>query len=595
MNLKKQKKNRLQVIHLLMASVLIVFGIFAFRFAYIMIGGNVDNVNLVQRAKSQFQQNQIIPAKRGNIYDVNGNVIAANGTSYSLYAVLTDEWVAQGGKPNNVEPSQKEHIAEVLSQNIKLSKKRILEILNTSHVSQVEFGSAGQNLTLEQKNKIEKEHLQGIYFAEQPGRFYPNPVFASNLLGYTKYNDIQNLLDGQTGIEKAQNTVLQGSNGYQEEKQSNLIDFNAKSQEVEDGKDVYTTIDSRLQAYLEKLMDDVYKRTKPKEMTAMLVSPKTGAILAATQRPTFNLQSLDGLDKSWKNLLVEEPYEPGSTIKVLTFAAAIQEGVLDPNATYLSGKIKVGGGVVNDVKVGGWGTITELDGIVRSSNVLAVKLVQAMGYDKWKEYLLEFGMGQRPNSGLPNESEGLISYSNELQKANTGFGQAISVTPWQMVQAFSAIGNNGTMMKLHYISKKQSADGKMINTVPEEKGQPITPETAKTLLGYLTQVVDSDHGTGHVYKIPGYEIAAKTGTAEIYDSKSGKYLTGELQHTYSVVGFLPADNPQYVLYLTTKEPQIATESYPAMDLAQIFVPLAQRALEYAGIAPTKPEELKKAN
>lgn len=592
-NSNEPRVNRNKFLHLMLITVMVVFGIVVMRLGQIMVVGRIDNVDLRQNALALYNRSSILPAKRGTIYDIGGKPIAMDATSYSLYAVLTDDWVDKEAEPIHVEEQEKEKTAEVLSRHIKMAKEDVLKRLKTPNVDQVAFGEAGRNLSYAEMDAIRKENLQGITFDETPARLYPNGVFASHLVGFSEFREaaeqIDSRLTGQLGLELSQDDLLAGKNG-QRQFTTNHDDYHmsgsntAEQNLPQQGQDIYTTLDSRLQTYLETLMSDVFEKHEPKTMTAMLVKPETGKIVAATQRPTFNSQSREGIDDMWENLLVEHAYEPGSTIKVLTLAAAIEEGVFDPNATYLSGSVEIGGGIVSDYNKVGWGVISQLEGVAQSSNVLMVQLVGEIGYDVWRDYLYAFGFLQEPGSGYVNENPGSMTYEYELDKVNTAFGQGIRVTPWQMVQAFTAIANGGKMMDLQIIDRYQDEKGNVKVVQPEQKASPISAETAQLTLKYLTEVVYSDAGTGTQFQIEGTEVSAKTGTAEIYDTKEGKYLTGQYDYVYSVVGFVPTEKPEYILYITMQQPTKNLDIPTNQMLANVFVPLMTRALEYEALS-----------
>lgn len=594
MSLHNLRRNRERFLHIMMGLVGLLFLIFEARLVHIMLIGKVNGVDLQAQANQQFYRQSVLPAKRGTIYDIGGNPIASDSTAYNVYAVLTTKWADEGAAPIHVPEDQKEHTAEVLSHHIKMSKEEILKRLKSPDATQVEFGQAGQNLSHAKMEKIKNENLQGIHFLEQPNRLYPNGNFASHVLGYAQYEEAQlpkdSRLIGQMGIEKNWDAHLAGTNGHRNYL-ANHDQFATVDQEDSDsntqpidGLDLYTTIDTRLQTYLETLMEKVYKENKPQSMTAMLVDPKTGNVVAASQRPTFNLQTRKGLKDMWTNLLVGEAYEPGSVIKVLTVAAAIQEGVFQPDETYQSGHIIVDGTQISDWNKVGWGVIPQLEGLAQSSNVLMVKLVQAMGYDTWHKYMVEFGLTQCPNSGFDDEISGSISFDKELQKANTAFGQAIRVTPWELMQAYTAVANGGKMMKLHIIDRYQEKDGSIRVNQPEQISQPISEETARKTLKALESIVYSPNGTGTIYDIKGIRLAVKTGTAEIYDENAGRYLSGgENAYLHSVVGFAPSDNPRYILYLTMKRPSAG--GLAQVGLSKIFIPFLQRAMEYSKLEP----------
>ena len=353
-NFKEYLGNRKIAIRCLMAIAFFLFLIFSFHFFKIMVLGQSHGVNLRDELDKKLTHTTLLKAKRGNIYDAGGSPIAVDATNYSLFAVLTDQW--DKGKKDYVQDFSK--TAQVLSKYIDMKAPEIEKILSQKNVSQVEFGNAGKNLSVETKEKIEKEELPGIKFTENLSRYYPNGIFASHLIGYTDVEEQQvdgkpvEQLVGKMGIEAVYNATLTGKpgelvsrldgNGY-------VIPGSEKiTEQPKDGNDLYLTLDKKMQTYLESLVSQVTEKYLPNQLTAMLVDPKTGNIVAATQRPTFNGTTKEGISTMWNNLLMDEAYEPGSTMKVLALAAAINEGVFDPNEKYESGKIQIFKDLVRD-------------------------------------------------------------------------------------------------------------------------------------------------------------------------------------------------------------------------------------------------------
>ncbi|AMB99658.1 penicillin-binding protein [Aerococcus urinaehominis] len=577
------KTRRIAFIRRMLLVVILVAVIFLARFGQIMLAGRAFGVNLRERTQVMYGQENLVVAPRGTIYDVGGNPIALDADAYTMYAVLTPKWTDAEAEPEHVE--NKEATAQALAKHIDMSAEDILKTLSQEGVDQVQFGNAGQNLSYAQMAAIQAENLQGIKFSETPSRLYPNQVFASHLIGYADFKQAADKIDsrlfGELGLELSRDENLAGENGYQTANKKTGNKTIVK--EAQEGQDIYTTLDSRLQTYLETLVNQVDDKYQPKKLTAMLVEPTTGKIVAATQRPTFNPQTREGLEDMWQNLLVEDSYEPGSTFKILTVAAAVEEGIFDPNAYYQSGSIEIDGSVISDYNKVGWGAITQLEGLARSSNVLTVELVQAMGYDTWKNYMYEFGLLQKPNSGFANETAGSMNYEVEFEKASTSFGQGIRLSPWQMVQALTAVANDGQMMALQIIDRYEDQDGQIQVVKPEQKNQPISAETAQKTRQFLTEVVNSEHGSGRSYAIEGVDLAVKTGTAEIFDEDAQQYLAGGNNYLFSMAGMAPADNPQYIMYITLQQPIEGTGVYPNQMIAEIFVPLMERALAYNAV------------
>ena len=582
------QKNRRNMTRVMLLLTGLAFILFVYRFSSIMITKEVNGENLDEHVDNLYSRSSILPARRGTIYDIGGNSIAMDATSYSMVAVLTDKWSKDSKTPKHV--VDKGETAKVLAGYIDMTETEILAILNQENLDQVEFGSAGSDLSYGEKLKIDEEELPGIIFDETPSRLYPNGVFASQLVGYAAIDkeneEADNSLTGMMGVELAFDDQLKGQAGKmlnQKDAQGYVIPGTEEVIEQPiNGKDIYLTLDMRLQTYLETLMTEVYEEANPEEMSAMLVNPKTGAIMAATQRPTFNGTTMEGIDQKWQNILVEETFEPGSTFKILTLAAAINEGIFRPYDTFYSGAIEVEGGVIRDFNIVGWGEISYLEGFARSSNVVVVKLIQEMGYDVWEDYMKAFGIAQSTNSGLANEASGNYNYDYPMEKVNTSFGQGVTVTPFQLVQAFTAIANDGTMMKLRYIDKiVDPITNEVTHIEPEEVGSPVSKETAAIVLEYLTEVVYADYGTASAYNIDNAKVGAKTGTAELVNPDTGMYYTGTYDYLYSVVGFAPIEDPQYILYVTLKLPKNNDDKIFVNYLSDVFNPMMTRAVSYA--------------
>ena len=450
-------------------------------------------------------------------------------------------------------------------------------------VYQVEFWSAGQNLSLSIKRKIEKQHLTGIYFKESPTRLYPNGTFASHVVGIAQTpkgsedSGSQDLV-GVMGVEKYFNEQLTGQDGYKNlTKDSYGYSINQNKNKVKaakNGQDVYLTLDSRMQSYLESLLSKVNKKYQPASMNAVLMNAKTGEILAASQRPTFNASTKKGIGDVWRDTLVEDGYEPGSVLKIATLSAAIDSGHYNPDQYYKSGSVLVSGKKISDWQTAGWGMIPLNQAFARSSNVGMVKLEQEMGAKTWKSYIEKFGFLKKTGIELPGETAGTLQYERPLDQATTSFGQGINVNVMQMLQMTSAIANNGTMIKPQILA----GVGQEQQITPIKAGKPIKASTAKKVMQNMEDVVYKDYGTGQVYQIPGYKIAAKTGTAQI-TGPNGGYLTGASNYIFSVSGIAPADDPKYILYITMKQPGNMTDSAETI-LSQVFNPMMKRALEY---------------
>ena len=579
----KSHVNRNVVGRLLQISMAFVFLLFVGRFLYLSISKTIAGENISERVSNLYKRDEILKSVRGAIYDNSGNVIAEDSHSFTLYAILDKSSLDYKGKPMYVVDKKK--TAEKLSTVIPLSEKKFWKYLHPKHKAyQVEFGTAGSGISLATKKKIMAMHLPGIHFDETPSRLYPNGRFASHIIGIAQpFNDKKNHsinLIGTMGIEKYFNKVLSGKDGRRialvDAGEYQLPGGQHSYKAPINGNNIYLTIDSQLQIYLENLLDAVQNKYKPKALTAIVEDVKTGKIMAASQRPTFDPATRKGLNDNWRNILVQDSYEPGSVFKILSITAAIQEGKYNPKEYYRSGSITFNGSTIHDWNYTGWGAIPFEQAFPRSSNVGMSILVNRLGRHTWRRYLDNYHIGKKTNITLPDENSGLINIHSQIDQAVTSFGQGINVNAMQMMQVYSALANSGQMLKPQLVEKIVSSSGKVIKRYKKIKvGKPVySQETAQTTLKLMRDVVEKEYGTGMTYKIPGKSIAVKTGTAQIAGIHGG-YLKGDRNYLFSVVGLTPADNPRYCIYITMKQPQIMSDP-PETIMSLIFNPLINR-------------------
>ncbi len=600
--IKKQRNiNAGAVILFIIFSLL--FFVLLFRFMSIQVTGEAGGQPVAAKAQSKYEREKTLEARRGTIYDRNGEVIAEDANSYKLVAILDEELTTDDEHPRHV--VNPEQTAAKLAGLIDMEESEIYSKLS-SDLKQVEFGTAGRDLTLQKKKEIEDLKLPGISFIQDTKRFYPNGLFASHLIGYVEKQEKE---DGGTetvgmlGLEQSLNDLLTGSNGhfsYEADLWGYLLPNGDEIIEpAKNGQDVYLTLDKSIQIFLEDAMSKVDEKYSPKKMIGIVADPKTGDILAMAQRPSFHPKTREGIEDTWRNLAVEDSYEPGSTMKVFTLASAIEEGVFNKNNTYQSGSYKVTerSPAIPDHNGGrGWGEITYLEGVQRSSNVAFAKIVnEQLGYETFREYLTKFGFDQPTGIDLPNETSGLIKYDWPLEKASIGFGQGSAFTPIQQMQAATAVAGDGSMKKPHVISKVVDPNsGKTVQkTSPENVGTPISDATAKEVRNILETVVSSENGTGYGrFNIDGYEVAGKTGTAQIPNPEGGGYLTGHSNYVFSFLGMAPADDPELVMYVAVQQPDIDESTNGAEPVAEIFKPVMQSSLQYLNIEPTEQPKAK---
>ncbi|SYW07130.1 penicillin-binding protein [Oenococcus oeni] len=553
----------------------------AIHFIYVSATRTVKGRKLSESELKHFVSNQTVQAKRGGIFDSTGQVLAENTTTYNLYAIVDKSYKSNGKALYVV---NKKKTAKFLAKVIDMKESDILKRLNAKKGTfQVEFGSAGQNLSISQHDKIVAAKLPGLKFTTNASRLYPNGVFASQIVGLTSTKS-NSKMTGIMGIEESMNKYLAGKSGVKtgQETATGVPLTSSTNKKVKDGDDVYLTLNYNLQYQLESLMSHVYKVTKPKAMTAMLVNAKTGAILAATQRPTFNASTKKGLSNMWDNLLVQDPIEPGSTMKVFTLSAAIDTGHWNPTATFKSGELSIGSQKVYDAE-DNMGVLTYREGFARSSNVAFAKTEISMGPTIWRKYINKFRFLKATKTMLPNESAGSIVFNEPIEQADTAFGQGIDVTPMQIVQALTAVANNGREIRPYLVSKVVNPDTNKVVYKNKKKflSRTMKKSTAEQVRKDMIDVVNLSDGTAKTYSLAkeGYQIAAKTGTAQI--AINGKYTDNYDESTHSVEVLVPAKHPKFIFYMYLREPEKFIGGLADTTINTVFHPLILSALNAA--------------
>ncbi|MBS4198858.1 penicillin-binding protein [Bacillus sp. FJAT-49732] len=583
----------------------LLFFVLIVRFVTIQSTGEAEGKVLSAKAAQLYLRQEKIPGKRGSIFDHNGEVIAEDTASYTLVAILDEKLTTDPEHPRHVVDPQM--TASKLAKEIEMSESEIFSRLTKEGRKQVEFGASGKDLSLSVKKKIEELKLPGISFIKDSKRFYPNGIFSSHLVGYAQKDEKTSEIVGKTGLEKSYDDLLKGKDGSIKY-EGDIWDYilpNTSKHVVEpvNGNDIYLTLDKKIQSFLEDAMNKVDEQYQPKRIMAVVADPKTGKILAMAQRPTYHPATRVGIDKSWHNEIIETSYEPGSTMKIFSLAAAIEKKVFNPNDTYPSGRYYVDNKSkpIKDHNGGsGWGSITYLEGVQRSSNVAFAYLLEKMGTNAWREYMDKFKFGTPTGIDLPNEVPGNILYDWPIEKVTSVFGQGTTVTALQMVQAMSAIANDGKMMKPYVVEKVVNPnDGTVKETKPEIAGQPISKKTASEVRSILETVLTSEHGTGARYKIEGYKVAGKTGTAQIPDPTGG-YLEGLNNYIFSFLGLAPADDPKLIMYVAVEQPNLKEDEngYPengSVPVSMIFNPVMKSSLQYLNIQPEEIQETKIAS
>lgn len=587
----KIRKNKLGAV-LLVGIFGLLFFILVLRYSYIMITGHSDGQDLVMRANEKYLVQNNEQAERGKIYDRNGKILAEDVERYKVVAVVDKSAGKSGDKPRYVEDKKK--TAKELSKIIDMKPEEIEKQLNQKKAFQVEFGQKGTNLTYQDKQKLEKMDLPGITLYPETERFYPNGNFASHLIGMAQKNPDTGELKGALGVEKIFDSYLSGTKGalsYIQDIWGYIAPNTKNEKSPKRGDDVHLTIDSNIQVFVEEALDDMVKRYQPKDLFAVVMDAKTGEILAFSQRPTFNPETGEDFGKKWANDLYQNTYEPGSTFKSFGLAAAIQEGKFNPKKKYESGHRDIMGSRISDWNKTGWGEIPMSLGFTYSSNTLMMHLQDLVGADKMKSWYERFGFS-KPTGGLfDGEAEGNIAWSNELQQKTSAFGQSTTVTPVQMIQAQSAFFNKGNMLKPWFVDSIKNPISKKTFYQGENEiaGKPITASTASKVETELDKVVNSKKSHAMNYRVDGYDIEGKTGTAQVADEKSGGYVKGENPYFVSFIGDAPKKNPKVIVYAGMSLAQKNDQEAYEMGVSKAFKPIMENTLKYLNVGSKKDE------
>ena len=556
---KKNRKIRksVNVNNFALICAFLFFGVIIYRLCTLTLSKEIDGIDLQKFASTRTTKKTVIPAKRGTIYDANGNILSQDVSSYTLIAYLDPKRTTNPDKPQHV--VDKENTALVLSAILDMDKDTILKYLNKHEknpdVYQTEFGPKGKGLTEITKDTIKAANLPGLDFIETSKRYYPYGDFASYLIGYAKQYEDGSVV-GELGIEKSLNDKLSGEDGYtiyQKDRNGYKI---AGTKEVQkdavNGNNVYLTIDNNVQFFVEKALAR-RENSDAERMTIVLAEAKTGKILAYATNPSFDPNKRNV--KDYMDDVSSVAFEPGSTMKIYTYMAALESGVYKGKDKYKSGSFTTKDKtVIRDWNYYGWGTISYDQGFIYSSNTGVVNIMDKyMKADTLRDFQLKMGFGSKVGLELPMEASGKVNYKYETEIFNAAFGQGITTTPMQHIKALTSIANDGDLLKPYIIDKVVDANGDIVyqneRTVLDHVASSDTIAYIKNLMWHT---VNDGDGAAHSYKIKNYNIIGKTGTAQIAKPNGKGYLTASKDHNRSVVLMFPKDDPKIIIYAVAK-------------------------------------------
>ena len=585
----KRDNGNNKLINLFIVIALFSFAIIIARLAFLALSDEIDGVDIKQFAKNRNTVSKTINAKRGNIYDKEGEGLAINVSSYTLIAYLDPK--RSEGEDKLYHVKDVNTTAKKLATVIDLDEDEIREILSQDGLYQVEFGLAGKGLTELQKEKIEKLNLPGIDFIEDEKRYYPNGNFASYTLGYAKNNEDGKIV-GEMGMEELLDEVLSGTDGYtsyQTDPNGYKISGTKEvTKPAVNGNNVYLTIDSNIQFFVEQAAKDAEHATDFEWLILIIADAKTGAILGITQSPSFDPNVKD--IENWNNQTVSA-YEPGSIMKIYTYMAAMENGTYDGKRTYHSGRYTTDDGtVIVDWNKVGWGDITYDQGFTASSNVGVINIMnnfinKGVLYD----YLIKMGFGKKTGITLANEHKGKIGFTYQTEVYNASFGQGITTTPMQHIQALTAIANDGVMLSPYIIGKVTDENGKVVfKGEREEISTVASHQTVEKIKDLMYRTVHNDwvDATGTMYDVPGYDLIGKTGTAQLINPYTGEYYTIDSMTTKSFVGMWPKNDPEIIIYASVNKPKWGMSTALKVSVKE----LVENVSKYLNIFGDKKEE-----
>jgi cell division protein FtsI/penicillin-binding protein 2 len=523
---------------------------------------------LANRARQQ-QQNAIDTSpQRGELLDRHGRQLAQSVQTVSLFL-----------DPDGLDLGQLECTAQQLSQSLGMNYKDLLAQFREAQEAKRRFLWIARRLDADQGNKLVALKLPGLQSVLEPKRYYPNGPLAAHVLGYVGLDG-----DGLGGLERSYNAKIAGEPGKLFlEKDARGKPYESFEIASKPGQTVVLTIDQSIQYHAEQALNAAVRSSRAKSGTVIVLDPRNGDVLALANAPGFNPNDVSASSAETRsNWALQNIYEPGSTFKVVAFAAALEKQLVrvDDHIDGQMGAITVAGRVIHDHKP--FGTITIAEALAKSSNVAAIKLGLRVGDPTMYDYIKRFGFGSKTGIELPGETAGLLRKVERWQPSSIGsiaIGQEIGVTPVQMAAAFGALANNGVRVAPHIIREIRNETGAVVYQPQPEQRRVIGAEIAVALRGMLEGV--TLRGTAKAAQLDGYSAAGKTGTAQKIDPKTKAY--SPTKFVASFVGFAPVSNPQVVIVVVVDEPGGA---YHGGDVAApIFREVAEQILPILGTMP----------
>lgn len=520
---------------------------------------------LSQKAANQYESSFKSSGKRGTIYDANLRELAVSIDVTSI--------AAHPAQINDANAT-----AKSISKILKIDRKELARKLSSNK----KFVWLKRPVTPKEHQAVQNLKIPGIDFILEHKRFYPNKMLAAQILGFTNIDDT-----GIEGLEYYYDPYLRGTTSkFTVLKDALGRGFDGEKKWVSNysGNNLILTIESTVQYITEKALDEAVIEFSAESGMAIVMAIKTGAILSMAHSPLFNPNAFGGFEqKLWRNRIITDPFEPGSTMKIFSAAAALESGSSSPNSIFYceNGAYKIGKDVIHDIHGYGWLSLQQI--IKHSSNIGSVKVNEITGPEPLYKTLLDFGFGAKTGIDCPGETAGSLAPHHRWSKIDAGaisFGQGISVSALQLIAGTSAIANKGILMRPYIVQAVTDQNGRLVKSFgPQKVRRAVSEKTAMTL-ARIMQTVVTDGGTGVNAAIEGYSICGKTGTAQKINEQ-GEYTDGK--YISSFVGFAPAETPEIAILVVLDEPQ--KEYYGGVVAAPLFRKIAHKTLSYLNIPP----------
>jgi len=543
---------------ILSVCILCGFATVMVRLAEIMV---INHESYLAKARSQQIRKEAFPVKRGLIVDRRGRELAVNIDTESIFC-----------DPSEV--TDPDSLASALSPVIRQREQNLVKKAS----SDGRFAWIERKMTAESVQRVKEMKLSGVGFMSEPKRLYPKGSLASQVIGFV---DVDNR--GLEGVEQAYERYLttRGESTYvYRDARGNLL-TEGTSREIR-GNNVVLTLDEGLQYIVEKNLDAAILEWRASSATAVMIDPHTGEVLALANRPTFDLNSPGGAKpQQRRNRALTDCYEPGSTFKIIVGSAALEEAIVKPDMKFdcSAGSIEVGGRRIKDAHRHGVLSFREV--IQKSSNVGSIKIGLMVGKERMYEYIRRFGFGQRTGIDLAGEVSGQVRPAERWSGMSIGaisIGQEVSITPLQLVRAYSVIANGGYLVKPHVVSQVMASDGRVLYKAAQERKKILSDRTIDTFREILTTVTEQG-GTALAAAVDGNQVAGKTGTAQMVDPLTKRYSRDRFVSSF--VGFVPADDPKIALVVVIHEPR--GQIYGGLVAAPVFKKIASESLSYLSV------------